>query len=65
MTINFSHLLGEQLEGVSYFSLYTILQVTVSKDDTIILDGAGDKAIIEERLDQVRALCLTNNLQLK
>ena len=34
-------------------SLYTILQVTVSKDDTIILDGAGDKAIIEERLEQV------------
>lgn len=28
-------------------------QVTVSKDDTIILDGGGDKAIIEDRTEQV------------
>jgi len=27
--------------------------VTVSKDDTIILDGLGDKKTIEERCEQV------------
>lgn len=27
--------------------------MTVSKDDTIILDGAGDKNAIEERCDEV------------
>ncbi|KAL0383691.1 UNVERIFIED_CONTAM: CLIP-associated protein [Sesamum calycinum] len=31
------------------------LQVTVSKDDTVILDGAGDKKAIEERCDQLRS----------
>jgi chaperonin GroEL len=34
------------------------IQVTVSKDDTVILDGAGDKKSIEERADQVRAILL-------
>lgn len=29
------------------------LQVTVSKDDTIILDGGGNKAMLEERTEQV------------
>jgi chaperonin GroEL len=29
------------------------LQVTVSKDDTVILDGAGDKKAIEERAELV------------
>jgi hypothetical protein len=32
---------------------FCISQVTVSKDDTIILDGGGDKAIIEDRTEQV------------
>lgn len=27
--------------------------MTVSKDDTVILDGAGDKKSIEERCEQV------------
>lgn len=31
--------------------------MTVSKDDTIILDGGGDKAIIEDRTEQVEYLC--------
>jgi hypothetical protein len=31
------------------------MQVTVSKDDTVILDGAGDKKSIEERAEQVHA----------
>ena len=29
--------------------------VTVSKDDTVIFDGARDKAFIEERCDQIRS----------
>lgn len=32
------------------------MQVTVSKDDTVILDGAGDKKSIEERAEQVHAI---------
>jgi len=32
------------------------MKVTVSKDDTVILDGAGDKKSIEERAEQVRAI---------
>lgn len=27
--------------------------MTISKDDSVILDGAGDKKAIEERCDQV------------
>ncbi|KAH7573111.1 hypothetical protein JRO89_XS03G0071000 [Xanthoceras sorbifolium] len=29
--------------------------VTISKDDTVILDGAGDKKTIEERCEQIRS----------
>ena len=29
------------------------MQVTISKDDTVILDGAGDKKAIEERAELV------------
>jgi chaperonin GroEL len=29
-------------------------QVTISKDDTIILDGGGDKSAIGARCDQIR-----------
>jgi hypothetical protein len=32
--------------------------VTVSKDDTVILDGAGDKKNIEERAEQVHAMSI-------
>ncbi|KAI8570788.1 hypothetical protein RHMOL_Rhmol01G0064200 [Rhododendron molle] len=32
-----------------------VIQATASKDDTIILDGAGDKKAIEERSEQIRA----------
>jgi len=34
------------------------MQVTIYKDDTVILDGAGDKKSIEERADQVHAILL-------
>ena len=30
-----------------------VLQVTISKDDTVILDGSGEKKSIEERCEQV------------
>ena len=39
---------------VAKFKPRSIPQVTVSKDDTIILDGGGDKAIIEDRTEQVQ-----------
>lgn len=29
-------------------------KITITKDDTIILDGGGDKASIGERCDQIR-----------
>ena len=35
------------------FGTYDLIQVTISKDDTVILDGAGDKKGIEERCEQV------------
>ncbi|CAJ2628769.1 unnamed protein product [Trifolium pratense] len=30
-------------------------KITISKDDTVILDGAGDKKAIEERCEQIRS----------
>ncbi|KAJ0034910.1 hypothetical protein Pint_25252 [Pistacia integerrima] len=30
-------------------------KVTISKDDTVVLDGAGDKKAIEERCEQIRS----------
>lgn len=36
------------------FSAGSAKKVTVTKDDTIILDGAGAKAAIEERCEQIR-----------
>ncbi|KAH1229180.1 Chaperonin CPN60-2, mitochondrial [Glycine soja] len=31
------------------------IKITVSKDDTVILDGAGDKKALEERCEQIRS----------
>ncbi|KAK5784074.1 hypothetical protein PVK06_038592 [Gossypium arboreum] len=47
--------LGLDIEKVGAEVLGSCKKVTVSKDDTIILDGAGDKASIEERCDQIRS----------
>ncbi|KAH9305491.1 hypothetical protein KI387_009895, partial [Taxus chinensis] len=47
--------LGMKLEKVEYEMFGTAKKVTVSKDDTIILDGGGDKKSIEERCEQIRA----------
>ncbi|KGN44557.1 chaperonin CPN60-2, mitochondrial [Cucumis sativus] len=48
--------LSLNLEKVGFESLGSCKKVTVSKDDTVILDGAGDKKAIEEQSDQLRSL---------
>nr|XP_010933209.1 chaperonin CPN60-2, mitochondrial [Elaeis guineensis] len=47
--------LGMNLEKVEFDMLGTCKKVTISKDDTVILDGAGDKKAIEERCEQLRS----------
>ncbi|TVU30452.1 hypothetical protein EJB05_22077 [Eragrostis curvula] len=47
--------LGMNLDNVEAHMLGTCKKVTVSKDDTVILDGAGDKKFIEERAEQIRS----------
>ncbi|XP_077227582.1 chaperonin CPN60-2, mitochondrial [Tasmannia lanceolata] len=47
--------LGMNLEKVELDMLGTCKKVTISKDDTVILDGAGDKKAIEERCEQLRS----------
>nr|ABX76300.1 heat shock protein 60 [Ageratina adenophora] len=47
--------LGMNLEKMSPEMLGTCKRVTISKDDTVILDGAGDKKAIEERCEQLRS----------
>jgi chaperonin GroEL len=46
--------LGMTLEGVTEADLGTCAKVKISKDDTIILDGAGDRDQIEERCEIIR-----------
>ena len=45
--------MGLNLEKVTVDMLGSAKKVTISKDDTIILDGGGDKKSIEERCEQV------------
>ncbi|KAL3609471.1 hypothetical protein D5086_000491 [Populus alba] len=47
--------LGLNLENVDLDMLGSCKKVTVSKDDTVILDGAGDKKSIEDRCEQIRS----------
>ncbi|KAI4380646.1 hypothetical protein MLD38_006813 [Melastoma candidum] len=47
--------LGMNLEKVDLEMLGSCKKITVSKDDTIVLDGAGDKKGIEERCEQIRS----------
>ncbi|KAI3430124.1 uncharacterized protein J3R85_008268 [Psidium guajava] len=47
--------LGMNLDKVDLEMLGSCKKATVSKDDTIILDGAGDKKSIEERCEQIRS----------
>ncbi|XP_024393311.1 chaperonin CPN60-2, mitochondrial [Physcomitrium patens] len=46
--------LGFKLEKITPVMLGSSKKVTVSKDDTIILDGGGDKTIIEDRIETIR-----------
>lgn len=46
--------LGMKLEDVTLATLGTAKSVTITKDDTTIVDGAGDKANIDARIKQIR-----------
>lgn len=46
--------LGLKLEKTTPDMLGRAKKVTISKDDTIILDGGGEKKAIEERCEQIR-----------
>jgi chaperonin GroEL len=46
--------LGTKLESVGLESLGRARRIVVTKDDTTIVDGAGDKAEIEDRIRQIR-----------
>jgi len=46
--------LGMKLENVTMDMLGTAKKVTITKDTTTIVDGAGDKAEIEARVGQIR-----------
>jgi chaperonin GroEL len=47
--------LGIKLENVSLDMLGRAKKVTITKDDTTIVDGAGDKADIQGRVAQIKA----------
>ena len=47
--------LGIKLENVTLDMLGRAKKVTISKDDTTIVDGAGDKSEIEGRIAQIKA----------
>ncbi|KAA0916801.1 chaperonin GroEL [Aquicoccus porphyridii] len=46
--------LGMKLENVTMDMLGTAKKVTITKDETTIVDGAGEKAEIEARVSQIR-----------
>jgi len=46
--------LGIKLESVALEDLGRARRIVVTKDDTTIVDGAGDKAAIEDRIRQIR-----------
>lgn len=47
--------IGLKLETTDISALGTAKRITISKDDTIILDGAGGKAEIADRCSEIRA----------
>ncbi|PIN04117.1 Mitochondrial chaperonin, Cpn60/Hsp60p [Handroanthus impetiginosus] len=47
--------LGMNLDDVELDLLGSCKKVTISKDDTVVLDGAGEKKSIEERCEQIRS----------
>lgn len=44
---------GQGLEGADLSALGSAKQVIISKDDTIIMGGAGEKADVDERVDAI------------
>lgn len=46
--------LGEKLEDIQISQLGSAKTVTISKDDTVILDGAGEKGQINDRCETIR-----------
>merc|ERR1719446_1206554 len=46
---------GHKLEDVTPDMLGSCKKLTVTKNDTVVLDGAGDKTIIQERCDLIRS----------
>ena len=46
--------LGDKLEDVQITQLGTVKTVTITKNDTAMLDGAGEKAKIDERCEAIR-----------
>jgi len=46
--------LGGKLEDVEIAQLGTAKTITIDKDSTVVLDGAGEKASIEERCESIR-----------
>jgi chaperonin GroEL len=46
--------LGTKLESVGLESLGRARRIVITKDDTTIVDGAGDKSEIEDRIRQIR-----------
>jgi len=50
----FSDEFGAKLEDVELTQLGGVKTVTITKDDTVLLDASGDKAGIEERCESIR-----------
>merc|ERR1719215_1788603 len=46
--------LGDKLEDLQITQLGQVKTVTVTKDDTVMLDGSGEKAKIDERCETIR-----------
>ncbi|GAA0152270.1 hypothetical protein LIER_10789 [Lithospermum erythrorhizon] len=47
--------LGMSIDDLEFDMFGSCKKVTITKDDTVILDGAGDKKSIEERCEQLRS----------
>ena len=47
--------MGRKLDSVELTDLGTARQVRITKDETTIIDGVGDKDVIAKRVSQIRA----------
>ena len=47
--------MGRKLDSVELEDLGTARQVRITKDETTIIDGAGDKDVIAKRINQIRS----------